>query len=92
MTDSPTDIYAISARVMNAARMAVGANLTPAGTMVCNTFSTTLKEFYDFAENLEDAMIRKDLKNLIKAQEEAPARPIVALCAGMKKKSSEDSQ
>ena len=75
-----TDIYRIAARVKNKAILDNGFNnLTPAGVMVCNAFVNTFKSFYDFAETLEDGVIKQDLMNTIRAQEEAPARLIAAL-------------
>lgn len=86
MSDSPTDIYAISARVKNAASKAVNTNLTPQGVMVCNSFITMFKTLYDYVNTMEDCDEKVQLMDLIREQEEAPARLITALCAGMKKK------
>lgn len=43
----------ISARVKNAARSA-GANLTPNGLALANTYTHLLKELYDFADKLPE--------------------------------------
>lgn len=62
------DLYAIAARVKNAAREAVGFNLTPAGEALCNTHVHAIKELYEFSHtlNVED---RARMVDLIRKQE-----------------------
>lgn len=82
--DNSTDIYKVSARIKNAARMAVKANLTPQGDMVTNTFAHLIKGLYDLADTIPDKEIKIKLVNFAKKQEETPAGLIAALSAGVK--------
>lgn len=82
--DNSNDIYKVSARVKNLARAGAGANLTPVGEMLTNTYVHVLKSFYDFAENLEDKEVKIKLVNLIRANEGMPGTFIAATGAGVK--------
>jgi hypothetical protein len=65
------DLYAIAARVKNAARMSVGGNLTATGEQLCNSFVHLFKAFYDFADTLNDKD-KERLKELVRSQEIVP--------------------
>lgn len=82
--ENSNDIYKVAARVKNAARMAVKANLTPQGEMVCNTFTHLVKGIYDLADTIADKETKAKLINFAKKQEEAPAGLIEALSAGVR--------
>jgi hypothetical protein len=71
--DESSDIYKIKARVVNA----VGANLTPVGEILCNSYTHVMKAFYNFAESLND-IDKERLKELIRSQEGMPANVISA--------------
>ncbi|MCX9024598.1 MAG: hypothetical protein OIN85_00715 [Candidatus Methanoperedens sp.] len=81
--DSSNDIYKVSARIKNLARVG-GAALTPAGDMLCNTFTHVVKAFYDFAETIQDKETKIKLIELVKKNEGMPATLIAALNAGVK--------
>lgn len=81
--DNSNDIYKVSARVKNLARVG-GATLTPAGDMLCNTFTHTLKALYDFAETVEDKSVKIKLIEAIRNQESMPASLVAAFSAGVK--------
>ncbi|CAK9253115.1 unnamed protein product [Sphagnum jensenii] len=81
--NNSNDIYKVSARIKNAARMAVKANLTPQGDMLANSFTHIVKAFYDFAETVSDKETKLRLIALTRKQEEVPANLIAALSAGM---------
>lgn len=81
--DNSNDIYKVSARIKNLARMSVKANLTTQGDMVCNTFTHMIKNLYDFAETIQDKETKIRLMELVKKQEEMPANLISALFAGV---------
>lgn len=82
--DNSNDIYKVSARIKNAARAGVKANLTPQGDMVCNTFTHLVKGIYDLAETVHDKDVRTKLIQFARKQEEAPAGLIAALSAGVR--------
>jgi hypothetical protein len=53
MENDPTNIYAIQARICNLARD-YDASLSPIGQKLCNLYSLTLKDFYEFSETLKE--------------------------------------
>lgn len=67
------DIYQISARIKNAVAFADHA-LSPQGNALCNMFSHVIKELYDFSETIVDEEIASKLNQIIKKQEEFPAK------------------
>lgn len=77
------EIYAISARIKNACVLQVGSNLTPAGIMLCNTYTHTIKAFYDFAKTLKDDKERERLNAFIKGQEGMAATFVGAAMANV---------
>jgi hypothetical protein len=82
--DNATDIYKVSARIKNAARMAVKANLTPQGDMIANTFTHVVKGIYDLADTVPDKEIRMKLTKFARSQEEGAAGLISALSSGVR--------
>jgi hypothetical protein len=74
MEERATDIYAIAARVKNLARSYDGT-LTPLGDALCNSFATMFKDFYDFAERLEEPD-KTRLLDLIESKESIPSKII----------------
>jgi hypothetical protein len=78
------EIYAIAARVKNACVLQVGANLTPAGVMLCNTYTHTIKAFYDFAKTIKDEDDRERLKSFIMSQEGMAATFVGAAMSNVK--------
>lgn len=62
-------IYQIASRIKNSATMAAGGNLTPVGVMLCNTYTHTIKEFYDFADTIKDKTDKNRLRQFILKQE-----------------------
>lgn len=83
MEKGTDEIYAIAARIKNACVMSVGANLTPAGTMLCNTYTHTIKAFYDFAKTIKDEDDRERLNAFIKSQEGMAATFVSAAMANV---------
>lgn len=83
--DNSNDIYKVSARIKNLARGG-GAVLTPAGDMLCNTFTHTVKALYDFAETIQDKDIKIKLIDTIRKQENMPASLVAAFSAGVRVK------
>jgi hypothetical protein len=81
--ENSNDIYKVSARIKNSARMAVKANLTAQGDMVVNTFTHLIKALYDFADTIKDRETKVKLVELTKKQEELPGNLLVALGAGV---------
>lgn len=86
--DNSNDIYKVSARVKNLARGG-GAVLTPAGDMLCNTFTHVVKALYDFAETIEDKNTKIKLIETIRKQEGMPASLVAASSAGVKVKKND---
>jgi len=82
--DNSNDIYKVSARIKNAARMAVKANLTPQGDMIANTFTHVVKGIYDLAESVHDIELRVNLTKFARSQEEGAAGLISALSSGVR--------
>lgn len=80
--DNSNDIYKVSARIKNLARTG-GANLTPTGEILCNTYTHVVKGFYDFAESIEDADTKIKLIELIKKSEAMPGTLMAAVNAGV---------
>lgn len=83
--NNSNDIYKISARVKNIARAGAGANLTPVGEMLTNTYVHVLKSLYDFADTLEDKNVKIKLTELIRTHEGMPGTFIAATVAGVGK-------
>lgn len=81
--DNSNDIYKVSARIKNLARQGAGANLTPAGDVLCNSHTHLIKAFYDFAETVEDKETKMKLVNLIRSNEGMAANVISALGSGV---------
>jgi hypothetical protein len=81
--DNSNDIYKVSARIKNLARQGAGANLTPAGDVLCNSHTHLCKAFYDFAETVEDKDTKIKLMELIRINESMAANVISALGAGV---------
>lgn len=77
------EIYAIAARIKNACVLQVGSNLTPAGVMLCNTYTHTVKAFYDFAKTIKDPEDRERLNSFIKSQEGMAATFVGAAMANV---------
>ena len=67
------DIYAISARIKNAAAVNDHA-FSLQGVALCNMFTHVVKELYDFADTIEDKEISSKLYRVIQRQETFPAR------------------
>jgi len=74
--DNSNDIYKLSARVKNLARVDGTASLTPTGEALCNVYTHVLKAFYDFAETIQDKSVKIRLINLIRNQEGMPGNLI----------------
>jgi hypothetical protein len=74
--DNSNDIYKLSARVKNLARDNGSAALTPVGEALCNVYTHVLKEFYDFAETIQDKSTKIKLINLIRKNEGMPGNLI----------------
>jgi len=74
--DNSNDIYRVSARVKNLARESAGANLTPVGEALCNTYTHVLLSLYAFAETLKNKKTKMKLIELIRKHEEMPAQVI----------------
>lgn len=85
--DNSNDIYKVSARIKNLARTG-GANLTPTGEILCNTYTHVVKGFYDFAETVEDKDTKIKLIELIKKSENMPGTLMAAVNAGVNVKRS----
>jgi hypothetical protein len=83
MEKGTDEIYAIAARIKNACVMNVGSNLTPAGVMLCNTYTHTIKAFYDFAKTVKDENDRERLNAFIKSQEGMAATFVGAAMANV---------
>lgn len=81
--DNSNDIYKVSARIKNLARQGAGANLTPAGDVLCNSYTHVIKSFYDFADKIEDADTKIKLIEKIKSNEGMVSQVISALGAGV---------
>ena len=81
--NNSNDLYKIKARVQNLA-VAAGGNLTPQGTMLCNTFVHVLKSLYDFAETILDKNLKIALIQKIRSNEGMPASLISAASANVK--------
>jgi hypothetical protein len=82
--DNSNDIYKVSARIKNAARMAVKANLTPQGDMIANTFTHVVKGIYDLADTVSDKETKMKLTKFARSQEEGAAGLISALSSGVR--------
>lgn len=66
------EIYAVAARIKNAARKMCGANLTPTGDGLCNTQVHAVMELYRFANTLPEDKAA-ELKAIARKQENMPA-------------------
>ncbi len=84
--DNSNEIYKLSARIKNLARSGAGANLTPAGDVLCNSYTHVMKSFYNFAETIQDKDLKIKLHDLVRANEGVPAQIIAALGAGVRTK------
>lgn len=82
--ENSNDIYKVSARIKNAARMAVKANLTPQGDMIANTFTHVVKGIYDLADTVSDKETKMKLTKFARSQEEGAAGLISALSSGVR--------
>jgi hypothetical protein len=82
--DNSNEIYKVSARIKNLARLTVKGNLTAQGEMLANMFTHVIKAYYDFADTLIDKEVKIRLIELTKRQEDVPANLIAALGAGVK--------
>lgn len=87
--DNSNDIYKIKARVANLAR-GPGVSLTPQGEMLVNTYVHVLKSLYDFADKLEDKMVKIELVNLLRSHEIMPGTLISAAGAGVRQAKKDD--
>lgn len=86
--DNSSDIYKVSARIKNLARGG-GAVLTPAGDMLCNSFTHVVKALYDFADTVPDKSVRIKLIEAIRNQEGMPASLVAAFSSGVKVKGND---
>jgi hypothetical protein len=84
MEKGADEIYAIAARIKNACVLQVGSNLTPAGVMLCNTYTHTIKAFYDFAKTIKDEEDREKLNAFIRSQEGMAATFVGAAMSNVK--------
>ncbi|NJO48256.1 MAG: hypothetical protein HC840_00910 [Leptolyngbyaceae cyanobacterium RM2_2_4] len=82
--ENSNDIYKVKARVRNFAVGISGANLTPVGEMMTNTFVHLLKDLYDFAETIPDKNIKVSLIERVRKHESAPGNLISAVAANVK--------
>jgi hypothetical protein len=76
--DNATDIYKVSARVKNLARVN-GSTLTPVGEALCNLYTHVLKALYDFSDTVTDKEIKIQLVEVIKKQEGMPGNFITSV-------------
>lgn len=67
-----SDIYRISARVMNQARYN-GGSLTPVGQQLCNLYCHVMKAIYDFGDTLDETK-KEELKTLLRKHEGFPGK------------------
>lgn len=77
------EIYAIAARIKNLCVLQVGSNLTQTGVMLCNTYTHTIKAFYDFAKTIKSEEDRDRLNAFIKSQESMAATFVGAAMANV---------
>lgn len=67
-----SDIYRISARVMNQARSG-GGSLTPVGQQLCNLYVHVMKSLYEFGDSLDENK-KEELKALLRKHESFPGQ------------------